>query len=302
MIPIRSAASNRGVWPPIINHTVAVPGAFVALVVLAAAALNVAAWTVLTETGVRAAVLDPIASMTAGVVQPTFLVYAVFGVVIASLFWARGYAPGLVGLRRKDLRTAIVIVGGVWLVAQTTTIVVSVATTGTVLLAPTLATGGLWTLLGLFLAQVLGNALYEEVLYRGFLLTALHARFVKHMRNWPFIAALALSQSIFALVHVPSRLVEDVVGISLAANLFVVFLTGIGFALLYYRTRNLLLVVGVHALLNYPTVVFGTEQVAILTVVAVSLVLVVTWPLLEKRLQAGITESADQPAAARPPL
>lgn len=302
MVPIRSAASNRGVWQPIINHTVAVPGAFVALVVLAAAALNVAAWTVLTETGVRAAVLDPIASMTAGVVQPTLLVYAVFGVVIASLFWARGYGPGLVGLRRKDLRTAIVIVGGVWLVAQTTTIVVSVATTRTVLLAPTLATGGLWTLLGLFLAQVLGNALYEEVLYRGFLLTALHARFVKRMRNRPFIAALVLSQSIFALVHVPSRFVEGVVGMPLAANLFVVFLTGIGFALLYYRTRNLLLVVGVHALLNYPTVVFGTEQVAILTVVAVSLVLVVTWPLLEERLQAGITESADQPAAARPPL
>ena len=284
MIPLRSAASNRGVWPPIINHTVAVPGAFVALVVLAAAALNVAAWTVLTETEVRAVVLDPIESMTAGIVQPTFLVYAVLGAVIASLFWARGYGPGLVGLRRKDLRTAIVIVGGVWLVAQITTIVVSVATTGTVLLAPTLATGGLWTLLGLFLAQVLGNALYEEVLYRGFLLTALHACFVKRMRNRPFIAALVLSQSIFALVHVPSRLVAGVVGMPLAANLLVVFLTGIGFALLYYRTRNLLLVVGVHALLNYPTVVFGTEQVAILTVVAVSLVLVVTWPLLEERL------------------
>ena len=127
-----------------------------------------------------------------------------------------------------------------------------------------------------------------------------HVPFVSSGRSRPFLAALVLSQTIFALVHVPSRLVDGVGGVSLATNLTLVLASGLVFALLYYRTRNLLLVVGVHALLNYPTVVLGSEAVASLVVATLSLVLLVAWPALERRFSVPQTERTVTPTEARP--
>lgn len=297
-----SPSSEQGRSPGLSVPDYAVPtsGPFIALVVAVATVLTIGVWTLITRTAIRSTLLNPAATATAGLLQPTLLVYAVFGLVVGTLLWTRGFGPQTVGLHRKDVRVALVVGLGVWLVAQAASVAVALVTVGSVPLSATLVAGGAGTLLGLLIAQLFGNALYEEALYRGFLLTTLHARFVSSGRPRPFLAALVLSQTIFALVHVPSRLVDGVGGVSLAANLTFVLASGLVFALLYYRTRNLLLVVGIHALLNYPTVVLGSEAIASLAVAILSLVLLVAWPALERRLPVPQTEGTVTPTKARP--
>jgi len=302
MMPPRSAISSRILRSSVHSDAVAVSGPFVILVLAVAASLNIAAWVILTQTEVESVVLDPVAAATFGVIQPTLFVYAILGAVIGYLFWLRGLSLKAIGLSRGGLGVALMLVGGIWLVAQAITIIVALVTTGSVMPSQTLLTGGIGMLVGLLLAQVLGNALYEEVVYRGFLLTTLHAGFESRKTSWPFITALVLSQTAFALVHVPSRLVEGIGGVSLATNLVFVFAIGIGFALLYYRTRNLYLVIGVHSLLNYPTVAFGSDAVASLTVAILSVTVFAVWPAIERRLPVSVLDTVEQSADVRPRL
>jgi membrane protease YdiL (CAAX protease family) len=295
-----SSEQERSTGLSVPDYAVPTSGPFIALVVAVAAGLTVGGWALITRTAIRSTLLNPVATATAGLLQPTLLVYAVFALVVSTLLWAQGFGPQTVGLHRRDVRVALVVGLAVWVVAQTASVVVALVTVGSVPPSATLVSDGAGTLLGLLIAQLFGNALYEEALYRGFLLTTLHARFVSSGRSRPFLAALVLSQTIFALVHVPSRLVDGVGGVSLATNLTLVLASGLVFALLYYRTRNLLLVVGVHALLNYPTVVLGSEAVASLVVATLSLVLLVAWPALERRFSVPQTERTVTPTEARP--
>jgi membrane protease YdiL (CAAX protease family) len=76
----------------------------------------------------------------------------------------------------------------------------------------------------------------------------------------------------------------------------VVMAVGVLLALLYLRTRNLLLVVGVHALINTPTLVVATPfSVEIVEVLAVLVLLV--WPRLTWTSNRRLTHA---PAGAAP--
>ena len=110
---------------------------------------------------------------------------------------------------------------------------------------------------GSFLGQIFGNALAEELLYRGFLFVqfafVLGARGDRRKRAL-WIAALA-SALVFALSHIPNRLVKgnyDDFSRVLSDQLGL-FGYGLFSVLLYARTKNLIFVIGVHALINYPT-------------------------------------------------
>jgi membrane protease YdiL (CAAX protease family) len=161
--------------------------------------------------------------------------------------------------------------------------------------------------LGLLLAQVLGNALFEEVGYRGFLLRQFELRlgWVTGRRRRLAVAA-ALSLALFALMHVPNRLSAGFAGADLATSVLIALALGVLLTLLYLRTGNLLLVVGVHALINTPTLLVASpashEIVEVLAVL-----LLVAWPRLTRtmsRRTAGApaaTVGGDLPPALRAP-
>jgi hypothetical protein len=65
---------------------------------------------------------------------------------------------------------------------------------------------GVGAILGLLVAQLFGNALYEGVLFRAVLLDRLVLKL--RDRRWGFPLALVGSQTIFALLHVPNRLLQ----------------------------------------------------------------------------------------------
>jgi membrane protease YdiL (CAAX protease family) len=97
--------------------------------------------------------------------------------------------------------------------------------------------------LGGVIAQLLGTALVEEAVFRGFLLRQLALR----MRIAPAVAAAALA---FALWHLPHRSDLGLRGLELAASLAVAGLGGVVASYLYLRSRNLWIAVALHALFN----------------------------------------------------
>jgi membrane protease YdiL (CAAX protease family) len=97
--------------------------------------------------------------------------------------------------------------------------------------------------LGGVIAQLLGTALVEEAVFRGFLLRQLALR----MRLAPAVAAAALA---FALWHLPHRADLGLRGLELAASIAVAGLGGVLASYLYLRSSNLWIVVALHALFN----------------------------------------------------
>jgi len=162
---------------------------------------------------------------------------------------------------------------------------VSLARTGTVGMDPGWSQSGVGATLGLLVAQLFGNALYEEVLFRAVLLDQMVLKL--RDRRWGFPLALVGSQLIFALLHVPNRLLRRCTLTGMVDGLGLLFLMGLLFALVYHRTGNLLIAVGVHALNNAPTMLVATRLSGQFLVTLLLVALVTAWPVLRRHLGRG---------------
>ncbi|WP_165075316.1 CPBP family intramembrane glutamic endopeptidase [Paludisphaera rhizosphaerae] len=112
--------------------------------------------------------------------------------------------------------------------------------------------GKTWTVAaGLWIAQLFGNALFEEVVYRGFFLPQayfLAARLPESRPATRLAFALALSQGVFAAIHIPVNVAHHISAIFLLVQ----FAIGLVLAGVYLASNNLFLAVGIHTLLNEP--------------------------------------------------
>ena len=119
--------------------------------------------------------------------------------------------------------------------------------------------GGEWRGLGVtavsgaLLAQLFGNALYEEILFRGVLLRQTYWRLETTRLTNLQTLEFAISQSLFALIHLPILLSGGLSPIAAFSQLPAIFVAGSAFAVLYARSDNLMLCVGIHALASKPT-------------------------------------------------
>jgi hypothetical protein len=118
---------------------------------------------------------------------------------------------------------------------------------------------GVTAVIGALLAQLFGNALYEEILFRGVLLRQTYWRLeTTRLTNLQtLVIAIAISQSLFALIHLPILLSGGMSIIAAFSRLPAIFVAGTAFAVLYARSDNLMLCVGIHALANKPTLLMS---------------------------------------------
>lgn len=146
--------------------------------------------------------------------------------------------------------------------------------------------------IGGFVGQVFGNALYEETVYRGFLLPQFAKKFTPLSRSesprTAFLLALLISQTVFTLVHVPGRLTAGVEIGSRPVFLAAPFVLGVLFALVYARTGNLFVTVGLHTLVNNPVLLVDAGGVVLVPLLLVMLAILVAWPSLLR--WAGVEE------------
>lgn len=205
-----------------------------------------------------------------------------------------GARPADLGLRARQLPVAIGVTVAMWVLLQIVAGVVAIADDG-------FAPGKPWlrphAQLVALVGQLFGNALYEEVLFRG-CLTVQIARWLTAPGQRParraVVVAVLLSALVFALQHAPNRLAGAGGTVwrdagEMAIDLALLFVSGIAFAAVYVRTGNLFVAVGLHTLGNLPLVLCRTpEEVPAATLFVVMVLLLVFGPRLrDGRTPAG---------------
>jgi membrane protease YdiL (CAAX protease family) len=211
-----------------------------------------------------------------------FIFSALLLVAIAGVLFGIGrLRPADLGLRRDKLVEGLVVTLGVWLLMQVIAAVSAAATTGAIVIAPSWIRNGIGPTLMWTAVMFLGPALYEEIAFRGFLFPQLYLKLrgSHRARLW---TALLVSQALFAIGHIPAHIaLRNLSGSALWTQVVLQGVVGVLLVLLYLRTRNLWIAVGIHGLANAPTSLiagaWGWETFLI--------ILVVGWPWLARRPQ-----------------
>jgi uncharacterized protein len=116
----------------------------------------------------------------------------------------------------------------------------------------------------------------EEVLFRGYFLNKLLAYYENKNAKSKILLAVLVSSVFFSLWHLPVRLFSlingDVsVGLILI-SLIMLFLLGAGFAWLFIRSGNILLVGLIHGLMDFPLIGKDSQLSFIILIIAIGLV------------------------------
>ena len=189
---------------------------------------------------------------TATLVANLIFLVSVVGVVLCLL---GGLGGTDIGLRGSDVPLAVVWTAGVWIAVNAIEATWQLVADGRVNWSEDWQRFGVATVLGRLVAQLFGNALYEEILFRGVLLRQIYWRLeATLLPNLQRVAiAIVVSQTLFAVIHLPILLRGGISAAAASAQLPAIFIAGSAFAILYARSDNLILCVGVHALANTPT-------------------------------------------------
>lgn len=194
---------------------------------------------------------------TGGWLSVTLLASGSIGLLqLAILRWPGRQDWRDLGWRARDLLPALALTTLLWLLMQGGTLL------GAQFADAPLVAHGAWSkgagfALGPLLAQLLGTALMEETVFRGYLWPQLSARLGGGRRG--ALAGALLSQALFALVHLPILAWRGAAPSEMAMTLLGLFLVGLVFVAVYAATRNLFVVVGMHALGNAPTLLFEPQ-------------------------------------------
>jgi membrane protease YdiL (CAAX protease family) len=200
------------------------------------------------------------------------------------LLWYEKLSLRDIGIVWRKLPFAMLLGVGIWLLVQGIELAAGLLLRGSAGIDPAWRGGGL-AIVGLLAVHLFGTALYEEVAFRGFLLRQCLLRFHRWTKNRQALSkamAILVSQLAFALFHVPWKLVTQGWSADTMGELCGVLVTGIIYSLLYLRTNNLFLVMGVHALGNAPTSLLtptvGTPNLLLLFMVLIWIL----WPRMKE--------------------
>jgi membrane protease YdiL (CAAX protease family) len=126
-------------------------------------------------------------------------------------------------------------------------------------------------------AQILSTWFFvgmgEEVLFRGYFLQAFMRHFTIDIYRRRKVVAILLVSVFFSLWHLPNRMIWLLTGeidlVLFLISLMVLFLLGLGYAYLFIRSNNILLVGLVHGLSDYPLIGKDSQMAPIILVVAI---------------------------------
>lgn len=157
-------------------------------------------------------------------------------------------------LTKEKLKTAILSIFFIWLLSQIITIVSTFFNNGDIVLVTRFN-----VLTGSLLGQLFGNATFEELIYRGIFFLQLYILLkTKTSNKKAIIISIIASQFLFAIMHIPNRLLINQVD-NLTTELVGLFVAGVILTIIFIRTKNLAFVIGVHTLLNQPFNIIDTS-------------------------------------------
>lgn len=199
--------------------------------------------------------------------------------------WYGDLEPGDIGFHPRRIPVALAIVLGCWILYTLAQIVAGLAV-GNLALHPTWTDPGVLATIGDALGFFLGNAPFEEFVFRGFLLVQLYllldSDWWRANELTRTATAVGGSSLLFTLLHLPAFLFGGV-GVQMLGAILVY---AILLCLVYLRTQNIFLAIGLHALANFSVPIFAVAETITLPVdlsivwAIPAALIVIAWPNL----------------------
>ena len=205
--------------------------------------------------------LPSLPAATGYVIVPTFLNYVPMFIIVGLLLVLVGRLRCHdLGLIRQRFLPAVAWVLGTWIAAQLFFLLIHL---GDVSLDPVWSSRVVRHISNTVTGQMLGNALYEEVFFRAFVIPQLVLLLV-HRMKWTFGKALTwaiiVSSILFAVSHLPLDFACDHSVQQILAGQAGRLAGGLAFAGIFLLSNNLFLAIGLHALGNYGLSVFEVSS------------------------------------------
>jgi uncharacterized protein len=196
--------------------------------------------------------LTPLSHLTHGLVNATLQANAIVLIVGVGglILWAGRLRLRDLGLAAPAIGPAVGFTFLLWVCINLLDVGCLLVAHAPLTLHPTWTSPGVLHTCGDFLAQIFGNALYEEILFRGFLTVQL-VLLLRRLGKVPaLVLGVVVAQAVFALIHVPLEIRTHHTWAQIWLLLPQLFATGVALAVIYLATNNLLIAVGAHALAN----------------------------------------------------
>lgn len=167
------------------------------------------------------------------------------------------------GLKKQQLKEGILFYMAIYALVNIVLLVLNLILTSSPNFAPYWSERGLVYSIGALIAQVFGNVLVEEVYFRGYLLNQLTIKFykknpsIKDAEFKSIFKGVVVSSVMFALLHIPIRIFNGILGMNLLINLLTLIGMGALFALIYVFSNNLFFAMAVHILTNISFALFA---------------------------------------------
>ncbi len=225
---------------------------------------GIAGWVVFQLEGPFADHLLELSNTEGGSIAVELLNLPVWALLVLALARFGRFRMSELGVKRAGVGRAVVVTAILWAAVQVVQSVAAIVVGDPVGVRLSWLTSARGVVP--FLVGWVSIAFGEEVFFRGFLQTQLSLKV--RGRPAPVTAAVFLASAAFALAHLP-RLVMKQQPVLPAMMTFL----GIGIVLgaLFHATRNLYLSIGIHALFNWPVLLFDETLNHTLVLSAVAL-------------------------------
>ncbi len=217
---------------------------------------------------------DPIYKATGGLIDATLQANLLNILLFCLLIFGWGkLRPIDVGLDWGKLKQGLSLTLLLWMLAQAIVLLINWIN-GDIHLDPVWAKFGVTAVLGGLIAQLAGNAFFEEMEYRGFYLRQFYIHNQAPVERERLSWALFYMAGLFAVSHIPNRIFSGAIG-NFPMDFILLFIWGMFFAAVYLVSGNLFLAIGVHALMNQPTMITKATFPAGILVAILGLIMIV---------------------------
>ncbi len=198
-------------------------------------------------------------------------------IVLAIILLAGDWTFRELGLKREHLLAGLAWTSAAWAVSAVLLLAASFILEGRPHLHP--GWGSMlvtWTA-GDAAARFFGTAFVEGIIYRGFMISAVFHALPAMGGKKDALVALVISQMMAALPELPAAVMSGSAFYYLSARFALAFLLGLLVALVYLRTGNLFLSMGLHGLLLAPLPLFTAPEWLIRGLPVIAALVFISW-------------------------
>jgi len=232
--------------------------------------------------------LTPIDFATEGIISTTLVasLFLFFIIVILLICVIGKEKPRNLGLKASKLPVGIIAFFSLYILLNIVLLISNVAVQQPLIWYPywlyTSSPGLTWDI-GSLLGQIFGNALLEEVFFRGFLFIQISKKFTKSMENsiLGIVIGAVLSNFLFSLLHIPSLIRQGFHGSEITLILLLLFGVGVLLTGVYFITENIFVVMSVHVFYNVSFALFYPLVRTKLLIIIITIVGLIIWGIIK---------------------